>query len=406
MSLWKRLIAACSVFVLAVALVQVGWAADAGKTQIGVVLPLEGPGYQGGVDTKAALGIGVDWLNAAGGVKGRKVELVIRDSKGDVQAAARASQELVEKERVVALFGGGASSLVLAMSSVAKQVKVPFLPNMGNSEAIVTDKGHDYVFLVAPNGGMEARAFAAYAKQRGWKKFVALAPDYEWGHSMVTQFGDKLKADGVHATIEANWFKLGSTDFSAYITKLQGAKADAFLIYAWGSDIVAFSKQAKLYGLLKKGTPIAGYWMFDALLPLGAESPEGAIGFERAPFTYLVTKYPAAKKFTDEFKMRTGSYPSGYALMAYDALHAWAKAAEMAGDVEPAAVAKALKGITFTGTRGDITIRKVDGQASVPVYFGTVTFDKTLNMPTYKDVVEIKAADVWLSESEVAAKRK
>jgi branched-chain amino acid transport system substrate-binding protein len=405
MTFRNRLVAAaCAALVLAVAFVGVSGAAD--PARIGVVLPLEGPGYQGGVDTKAALEIGRDWLNAAGGVKGQKVELVIRDSKGDVQAAARASQELVEKERVSALFGGGASSLVLAMSSVAKQVKVPYLPNMGNSEAVVTDKGHDYVFMIAPNGGMEARAFAAYAKQKGWKNFVALAPDYEWGHSMVTQFGDKLKADGVAATIEPNWFKLGSTDFAAYITKLQAAKADAILVYAWGSDIVAFSKQAKLYGLLKKGTPVAGYWMFDALLPLGSESPEGAIGFERAPFTYLAAKYPAAKKFTDEFKKRTGSYPSGYALMAYDALQAWAKAAETAGTVEPTAVAKALHGLTFTGTRGDITIRKVDGQANVPVYFGTVTFDKSLNMPTYKDVVEIKAQDVWLSESEVAAKRK
>jgi branched-chain amino acid transport system substrate-binding protein len=392
--------------VLGLILGSVAFGADGNPVPIGVVIPLEGPGYQGGIDTKHAVEIAVDGLNAAGGVGGRKVQIVARDSKGDVQTAARLTQELVEKEHVAAVFGGGASSLVLAMSAVVKQAKVPYYSNMGNSETIVTTQGHDYVFLMAPSSGMEARAFAAYAKQRGWKRFAAIAPDYEWGHSVVKLFGDKLKADGVDAVIEPNWFKLGSTDFSPYITKLQSAKADAILVYAWGSDIVAFTKQAKLYGLAKKGTPMAGFWMFDALLPLGAESPEGAIGFERAPFTYLTGKFPAAKKFTDEFKKRTGSYPSGYALMAYDSVQAWAKAVAIAGDVEPVKVAKAMKGLTYSGTRGDVTIRAIDGQAAVPVYFGTVTFDKALGLPAYKDVVEIKASDVWMSEADVLASRK
>ncbi len=404
MSVARR--ASVMALVLVLAVVGVGYAADTKPVSIGVVIPLEGPGYQGGVDTKHAVEIAVDAVNAAGGVNGHKVQIVTRDSKGDVQAAARLTQELVEKEHVAAVFGGGASSLVLAMSAVAKQAKVPYFTNMGNSETVVTTQGHDYVVMMAPSSGMEARAFAAYAKHRGWKRFAALAPDYEWGHTMVKLFADKMKADGVDAVIEQNWFKLGSTDFSPYITKLQGAKADAFLIYAWGSDIVAFTKQAKLYGLLKGGTPMAGYWMFDALLPLGPDSPEGAIGFERAPFSYLDGKFPAAKKFTEEFKKRTGSYPSGYALMAYDSVQAWAKAVQKAGDVDPVKVAKAVKGLTYAGTRGDVTIRAIDGQAAVPVYFGTITFDKTLQMPTFKDVVEIKASDVWISEADVQASRR
>ena len=369
--------------------------------RIGAYIPLAGAGYQGGQDTKAALDIAVEKANKSGGLLGRPVEIVVRDHKGEVPVANRTAQELMEREKVKVLIGGGGSAVVLAGSSVAQKSHVPLLASMGNSESIVTQKGHDYVCLLGPNSGMEARAFAGYSVKQGWKKFITIAPDYEWGHSQVDMFKEKMKDLGVSAQLENLWFKLGETEFSRYITQLQAAQVDAILVYAWGGDNVSFTKQAAQYGLFSKKTPVAGWWMLDALISLGKEAPEGVIGFERAPFSYLQEKIPLAREFTSEFRKKTNSYPSGYALMAYDAFLVWKKAVEKVGTDDPEKVSKAIRGMPFDSTRGTISIREVDGQAEVPVYFGEVYQDKNLGIPTYRKVSEVKASDVWLSPEKV-----
>jgi len=369
--------------------------------RVGAFIPLSGPGYQGGLDTKVALEIAIEKANQAGGILGRPVEIVIRDHKGEVPVANRTAQELIEREKIKVLIGGGASASVLAGSAVAQKSGVPFIASMGNSEAIVTQKGHDYIDLMGPNSGMEARAFAGYASKQGWKKFMAIAPDYEWGQSQINMFKEKMIDLGISVQVDTVWFKLGETDFSRYITQLQAAQVDAILVYAWGGDNVSFTKQAAQYGLFAKKIPIAGWWMLDALIALGKEAPEGVIGFERAPFSYLQDKVPLAKEFTAEFYKRSKNYPSGYGLMAYDAFLAWTKAVEKAGTDDPQKIAKALRGTPFPSTRGTISIREVDGQAEVPVYFGEVYQDKKLGIPTYRKVVEVKASEVWLPPNKV-----
>lgn len=374
--------------------------------RLGMWVPLAGPGYLGGEDTKAALEIAVDQANATGGLLGRPIEIITRDQKGDVPTANRTAQELIVREKVKVLIGGGSSAVVLAGSSVAKVNQVPLLASMGNSEAIVVQQGHDYAFLLGPSSGMEARAYAGYAHRHGWKKFIALAPDYEWGHDMIDKFNDQMKTLGDEVKVDPIWFKLGETEFSRYITQLKASQVDAILIYAWGGDMVSFTKQAGQYGLFKEKTPVVGGWMLDALISLGKEAPEGVIGYERAPFSYLMQKFPLAKEFTEKFRKKTNRYPSGYALMAYDAFLAWSAAVQKVNSDDPKKVAKALHGLSFASTRGTISFRAIDGQAAVPIYFGQVYFDQTLGIPTYRDVLEVKPEDVWLPAEKVKELRK
>lgn len=404
----KKHIALGSILLLVIGLMMATLSFPAAKEPIrlGMWIPLAGPGYLGGQDTKAALEIAVDQVNATGGLLGRPIEIITRDHKGDVPTANRTAQELMVKEKVKVLIGGGSSAVVLAGSSVAKVNQVPILASMGNSETVVVQQGHDYAFLLGPNSGMEARAFAGYAHGKGWKKFMALAPDYEWGHAQINMFKDQMKTLGGAVQVDPIWFKLGETEFSRYITQLNAAQVDAILIYAWGGDMVSFTKQAAQYGLFKGKTPVAGWWMLDALISLGKEAPEGVIGFERAPFSHLMQKFPLAKEFTEKFRKKTNGYPSGYGLMAYDAFVAWSAAVQKVNSDDPKKVSKALHGLSFTSTRGTISFRAIDGQAAVPVYFGQVYFDQTLGIPTYRDVVEVKAEDVWLSPEKVKELRK
>ncbi len=99
--------------------------------RIGAFLPMSGVGYQGGLDSKVALEIAMDKVNHAGGLLGRQVEMVIRDHKGEVPLANRTAQELIDREKVRVLIGGGGSASVLAGSAVAQKGKIPFLASMG-----------------------------------------------------------------------------------------------------------------------------------------------------------------------------------------------------------------------------------------------------------------------------------
>jgi branched-chain amino acid transport system substrate-binding protein len=369
--------------------------------KIGLCASLSGMGYKGGQDTKSALEMAVEEINTSGGVLGRPVEMVFRDNKTDASISNRTSKELLVREKVRMLVGVGTSADILAASLNCKENHIPLLPNSGNSEATYVQKGHDYIFNFSPTSGMEGRAIATYANAQGWKKFISLAPDYEWGQSQVNFFKSKMAELGVPIKIDSLWFKLGETDFSRYITQLNAAEADCILIYAFGADIMALSKQGKQYGLFSRKIPIMGWWMMDALESLGKEAPMGVIGFERAPAPYLMEKFPMAKKFTNDFRKKIGTFPCGYALITYDLMQAWVKAVVKAKTDDPEQVSKALKGLTFDCTRGTVTLRPIDGQANVPVYFGKVFYDDNLRVPSYKDTHEIKAQDVWLTEQKV-----
>ena len=347
------------VFVLAVTLLLSGvFMAGFGQAQqpkgspikVGLCGSLSGPGYKGGQDMKSALEIAAEEINGSGGLLGRPVEMIFRDNKTDASISNRTSKELLVREKVRMLVAGGSSADVLAASLNAKEQRIPLLPNSGNSEATYVQKGHDYLFNFSPTSGMEGRAIATYAHSQGWKRFITIAPDYEWGQSQVNFFKAKMIDLGASIKVDSLWFKLGETDFSRYITQLNAAEVDCILVYAFGADIMALSKQGKQYGLFARKIPIMGWWMMDALESLGKEAPMGVIGFERAPAPYLMERFPMAKKYTNDFRKKTGIFPSGYALITYDLMQAWVKAVKNVKTDDPEQVTKALRGLTFDCT--------------------------------------------------------
>ena len=122
--------------------------------------------------------------------------MIFRDNKTDASISNRTSKELLVREKVRMLVAGGSSADVLAASLNAKEQRIPLLPNSGNSEATYVQKGHDYLFNFSPTSGMEGRAIATYAHSQGWKRFITIAPDYEWGQSQVKFFEAKDDRSG------------------------------------------------------------------------------------------------------------------------------------------------------------------------------------------------------------------
>ena len=343
-------------------------------------------------------------FNAQGGLFGKPIEIVHRDGANDPELHYRYVNELAGDERVVAIFGGASSTCVLRASEACKQWKIPFLVSIGNSQSIVVENGHPYVFLFEPNSRMESLGFSIFASLMPWQKYAWFGPDYVWGREVKAFFKQYFEDIGSPITWTAEiWHPLGARKYDDLIQKVIASKPEALVVATWGEDLRHFIKQANVYGLFDKMAAFGWFSIFadesDRILP------EGIWKISRGPFLYLSEKYPHSRLFVQQFKRQFNAYPLDFSICCCDSLIAWRQAALSAGSTEPTAVAEALKGLRFVGLRGDSFIRPIDGQMDCPTFFGRLTYRPDYPGAVIESVIEIPAAKTWLSENEVMVKR-
>ncbi len=349
--------------------------------------------------------IAVAELNAAGGVLGRKVDLIVRDDAAKPDVGAREIRDVILRDEVAAVFGPVSSGVLLAMSEVAKENKTILIAHTSNTERAFVERGHRYIFSVVPNTFIEGSAMGLYMAKKPYKKYMIIGPDYEFGHIQSEAFERRLKENKKDVEIIGRvWPKLGETDYTSYITAIIAAKPDAVYGNLFGSDLIAFTKQAKGYDFFKK-FPFASLYDVDTLQGLGKDAVEGVIGYERGPF-HVIRKLAPSQRFEDfikKYRAATNKYPSTWAINAYDAVMAWAKAVKKANTVETEKVVDALEGLELDSLRGPKRyIRAVDHQANVGSYIGVVAWDKSFpDFAVWKDATYIPGDQVWRPEAEV-----
>src|ERR1700682_6421047 len=170
-------------------------AAEAQKPiKVGMPIPLSGPPALFGEPASKGAQMFVEELNAKGGVLGRKIELVIRDSKADANEAVRVAREMILKDNVDFLMGTLTSAEGPAVSVVAKENKVVFIAPLPKTDQLTApDKLHPYVFRVAANTTMEGRSAAEIVAKWPMTKIATISPDYAYGQDVTTYFVDHLK---------------------------------------------------------------------------------------------------------------------------------------------------------------------------------------------------------------------
>ncbi len=349
--------------------------------------------------------IAVAELNAAGGVLGRKVEMIVRDDAAKPDVGAREIRDVILREEVAMVLGPVSSGVLLAMSEVAKENKTLLISHTANTERAFVERGHRYIFSVVPNTFIEGSAMGQYMAQKPYKKYMIIGPDYEFGHIQAEAFERRLQENKKDVEIIGHvWPKGGETDYTSYITALIAAKPDVVYGNLFGSDLIAFTKQAKGYEFFKK-FPFAALYDVDTLQGLGKDAVEGVIGYERGPF-HVIRKLAPSQRFEDfitKYRAATNKYPSTWAINAYDGVMAWAKAVKKANTIDTEKVVDALEGLEMDSLRGPgHYIRKVDHQANVGSYIGVVAWDKNFpDFAIWKDATYIPGDKVWRSEAEV-----
>jgi len=215
--------------------------------KVGFPMILSGPGALFGEPALKGAQMYVEEINAKGGVLGRKIELLPRDTKGNADEAVRVARELVLKENVDFLVGTLTSAEGPAVSVVAKENKIVFIAAIPKTDQLTApDKLHPYVFRVAANTTAEGRSAAEIVAKWPVTKIATMSPDYAYGQDVTKSFVEHLKKIKPSVQIvDQQWPKLGETDYSPFINAQMAKKPEAVFSSLWGGHFVTFAKQAK-----------------------------------------------------------------------------------------------------------------------------------------------------------------
>lgn len=355
-----------------------GGAGGAQTLTIGLLAPLTGIMAPLGEALKQGTEIGVQAVNAQGGIGGKQVRLLIEDDKGDPATAAERAKKLVEGDRVDILMGTISSATTLAVIPVVNKNKIPFIYVIeGEDKTCLSgdvSKTNPYVFANGYTPQMMWTAVADELVKRG-KKWYFIGNDYVFPRT-VNEVGIRLmKAKGVEI-VGDDYLPLGTTEFSTTIAKIEQAKPDVLWSTVVGSDAIAFAKQAKQFGLYDKMT-VAGSAAFAIELYPGLKgSVEGqVVAVDRYTDTLDNSENAAfVERFNATFKPQAPIGPvaagGGYGTMLM--LQA---AAEKAGSTEPAALQKALEGLKVQLPQGEVEIEAQTHIAKMNIYMMEITSD-------------------------------
>jgi branched-chain amino acid transport system substrate-binding protein len=331
---------------------QGGGSSGPSRIVIGHYASMTGNTAHFGQDTDKAVRLHVDEVNAAGGVFGKKIEVVTLDTRGDSAEAANAVTRLIDVEKSVAILGEVASSLSLAGGRVAQRRKVPMVsPSSTNPK--VTEIG-DYVFRVCFLDPFQGKVMAKFARENLKIERVAILKDIKNDYSigLADAFKSSFEGAGGKITVEQSYSQ-GDTDFSAQLTAIKGTDAQAIFVPGYYSEVGAIARTKERLGL---SIPMLGGdgWDSPDLFKIGGGAIDGSYFSNHFAPDVASEK---SKHFVSAFKAKHGSEPTGLAALGYDAAAVLVDAMKRAGRTDADALRKALSETKdFEGVSGKITI--------------------------------------------------
>ena len=349
-----------------------------GTKNIGLSIALTGQSALYGHAISQSMKMAADDINAKGGINGYKINADIQDDATQVANAVTNVKSLILQDNVVAILGQVASSQCQATSPIAKQNKVIFIAATCNSYQLTTepDLVNPYYISIVPNTFMEGTAAGQLAATTGAKRIFIVSPKYLFGISETNAFVASLKKAAPNATIvnaPETWYVPFPTNprWDSTINAIQAAKPDLVYSNIFAADEVNFITQAlQVDPNFFQKYPMTTLASVDELNALGAKYPLGMHLYQRAPFFALSN--PSMNTFVSRYHALYGEYPSDWAVMDYDAMMMYAKAANAAGTFDSDKVRAQIVGHSFDSLRGyTFTIRPGDQQANVGETVGT-----------------------------------
>ena len=313
--------------------------------------------------------LALEEINNAGGVMGKKIEVISRDDQGKPGEAVKVAEELVSKDKVSLLMGSFFSNVGLAVTDFAGRNKILYIAAEPLSDAVVWAKGNRYTFRLRPSTYMQAAMLAVDASKNPAKRWATIAPNYAYGKDAVASFKKVLKAKRPDVEFVAEqWPALFKINAGAEIQALADAKPQAVYNVTFGSDLAKFVREGKLRGFFKNtfmvsllsGEP-------EYLDPLKGEAPEGWLV---TGYPWYDIKTPAHTKFVQAYQKKFNDYPRTGSVVGYNTMYTVFHLLKKAGTTDTEKMVNAMEGLTFDSIVGPVAYRKIDHQSTMGAYVG------------------------------------
>jgi branched-chain amino acid transport system substrate-binding protein len=377
------------------------WAQGA-PIRLGFVGPLSGAQEILGAPMLLGAQIAAEQINAAGGVLGRRLEIVARDDKAAGPEAVKQAQGLVG-EGVTLMFGAIQTAVALAIMPMLQQSNASLISCAAIADSLTHEAFVPHYFRISDNSYMRYRALAHVMAQKypTVTRWAGIFPDAAYGHQSWDGFVDGLKqyypeiAKTKVEIAEPVLTKFGATDFKTQLTSLARTPSEGLFNNTNGADAVTLLSQYAGMGLDRKFKVIAdGANEFNVPKALGKRMVPN---FWTAMHWYFggYQDSPLGRQLYEAYVTKTGDkFPLGYVEQGHAAVIAYAKGIEKAGGADASAVVKALEGLSFDTAKGRRTFRAEDHQAVLDVNF--VKFDLDGSDAGWKvgDFVRVAGADV------------
>ena len=323
---------------------------------------------------KKGMDLAIEEINAAGGVNGKKLELIIRDDNANPGEAVRAAEELFSREKVDVLTGSFLSHIGLALTDFAKQKKVFFLASEPLTDKIVWQNGNRYTYRLRTSTYMQVAMLVPEAVAMKKKRWAIVYPNYEYGQSAAASFKELLKAAQPDVEFVAEQAPpLGKVDSGSVVQALADAKPDAIFNVLFGADLSKFVREGNTRGLFK-GRDVVSLLTGEPeyLDPLKEETPNGWVV---TGYPWYGIQTPEHKAFYNAYNGKYKDYPRLGSVVGYTAIKSLAEGMKKAKSTDTEKLIAAFKGLSVMTPFGPAVYRAQDNQSTMGVYVGRTKND-------------------------------
>ena len=317
--------------------------------KIGSIGPLSGAVAVYGVECKNGIELAVEEINAAGGINGKKIELICEDDEGNPEKSVNAYKKLVTKDGVKFIVGSLTSGCTMAVTSLAQAQKVLMIAPAATAPAI-TDAG-DFVFRACFIDPFQGTVGAKFVSETLGSKNAAVLYDIgnDYSVGLTDNFVKTFEEKGGKIVAKES-YSTGDKDFNAQLTKIKNANPDVVYLPDYYGTVALIAKQLRAQGI---NTPIVGADGWDGLTENAGD--EVLNGFYSNHYAADSTE-GAVKTFVEGYKTKyTGKTPTSFAALGYDSVYMIKDAIIKADSTDSAAVKEALKATNGDYVTGHIT---------------------------------------------------
>jgi branched-chain amino acid transport system substrate-binding protein len=342
---WKAL------FWLAILLA--GIRVDADETiKVGEVNPITGAIGRYGTTCHQGIQLAIDQANAAGGVLGKKIDLLTEDNQSQAGQTSTIVRKFVTQDKVVAIIGDLTSSATLEGGPIAQAAKIPMVTPLATNPK-VTEIG-DYIFRVCFIDEFQGKVMARFALENLKAKKAAILTDTKQDYSVgLSGFFKETFVSGGGSVVRGQSYSSGDTDFRAQLTSIKAAGPDVVFLPGYYPEVGIILKEARQLGI---AVPFIGCeaWDSPTLLQVAGKAADGC---------YFSNQFsagdpsPVVQEFGKVYREKFGSLPDNFAALGYDAANVILDAIKRADSINSTAIRDAISQTKdFPGVSGHITI--------------------------------------------------